>query len=188
MTATLHGPDYLPGESFESHLRRHGCVLQLDEWDEIVGHHEIAEMDELEPTPPPLPAPVAISGTTAWFISIQDRRTIFYVPVTCLMPTWNSYSGHPAEEPHIEWGPAIVTAGGFLSELNDNVTMPVMHRGILIGCAPASLDQAAALAFLELITVAGPSEDDIGLLTCAQMRLDGRLPFAESSAYPVAAE
>jgi len=134
---------------------------------------------------PDLPAPVAVSGTNAWFISIDDRKTVFAIPITCLVPSWNSYSGHPDEEPHLEWDPAVITAGGFLSELNENVTMPAMHRGILIGCAPATLDQAAALAHLELLTVAGPGEDDIGRYTAAQMRLDGRLPFAECSAYPV---
>jgi hypothetical protein len=42
MTSTLHGPDYIPGETFEQHLRRHGCVLHPDEWDVIISHHEIA--------------------------------------------------------------------------------------------------------------------------------------------------
>jgi hypothetical protein len=34
--------------------------------------------------------------------------------------------------------------------------------------------------------VAGPGEDDIGRYTEAQMRLDGRLPFAERAVYPAA--
>jgi hypothetical protein len=130
-----------------------------------------------------LPAPVPVSGTLAWFISIEDRETVFAVPVTCLLPTWTSYSGHPEEKLHLEWAPAIITAGGFLSELNENVHTPAMHRGVLIGCAPASLDQDAALAHLELMTVAGPGEADIGRYTEAQMRLDGRLPFAEKAVY-----
>lgn len=185
MTTTLSGPDYIPGETFENHLRRHGCVLHPDEWDAIVSHHEIAETSDPRPAKP-LPAPVPVTGVNAWFVSIEDRETVFFVPVTCLLPSWMSYSGHPEEELHLEWDPAIISANGFLTELSDNATMPAMHRGVLIGCAPASLDKAAALAHLEHMTVAGPGEDDIGHYTAAQMRLDGRLPFAERTAYPVA--
>lgn len=47
MTSTTM-PDYVPGESFEEHLRRHGCVLREDEWDAVVSHHGIADTRDPE--------------------------------------------------------------------------------------------------------------------------------------------
>jgi hypothetical protein len=46
-----------------------------------------------------------------------------------------------------------LTAVGTLLELTDAVAVPALFGGVLVGVAPATLDQAAALAWLETTKV-----------------------------------
>lgn len=117
------------------------------------------------PDPPPPPsgggchehagrAPIPTSGYNAWFLAATGDP--FALPVVCLIPHAVAY--HDGDEliESIEYGPAVLSPGGLLTTLYDAEAVPPLLGGV----APAHLDQAAALAWLETSQVMPHGPDD----------------------------
>ena len=91
----------------------------------------------------------------------------FALPVVALVPRSCGYGDRDDQGQPIvvtEYEPTVLSAGGFLTTLCDAQNVPQLIGGVFAGVAPAHLDQAAALAWLETSKVMPLGPDDPGHL------------------------